>query len=86
MIYINQQLVQLGNARKMLEISTMVKRQRSQPGKERWVLTSISDECSRGDCADCKQVYWLPEHGDRPVFCAHDCHQKEKKTARRRNR
>src|SRR5215469_14691266 len=70
----------------MLEISTIVKRQGFQPCEERWVLTSISNECSRGDCADCKQVYWLLDHGDRPVFCAHDCHQERKeRSARQRN-
>ena len=70
---------QVGNARLMLEISTKVKRQKFQPGEQRLILTMISNECSRGDCADCKQVYWLPEHGDRPVFCIHDCHHKGEK-------
>src|SRR5215471_21393256 len=33
----------------MLEISTRVKQQSFQPGEERWMLTTISNESSRGD-------------------------------------
>jgi hypothetical protein len=45
------------------------------PGHEPEVLTSVSDECSVEDCAACRGILRRVEHGDKPIFCIHDCHK-----------
>jgi len=42
------------------------------------VLTSISEECQRGLCEKCSGHFHLPEHGDEPILCVHDCHELKK--------
>ena len=38
-------------------------------------LTSISDECQRGECEKCPGVFQRTDTGDQPVFCVHSCHR-----------
>jgi hypothetical protein len=42
------------------------------------VLTSLSEECQRGECAQCAGVFHRPDTGDQPVFCVHSCHRVER--------
>jgi len=49
---------------------------RFPPGDEPRVLTSVSDECSDGHCADCPEVFEREETGEEPIFCVHDYHKK----------
>jgi len=46
------------------------------PGQEPRVLTSISEECQKGQCEKCPGIFRLPEYGDRQIFCVHECHLK----------
>ena len=39
------------------------------------VLTSISDECQRGECGRCPGTFRRSEAGDQIVFCVHSCHE-----------
>ena len=39
------------------------------------ILTSISEECQRGDCDHCPGHFHRPDAGDEPVFCVHECHK-----------
>jgi len=42
------------------------------------VLTSISQECQRGECERCPGHFYRPESGYEPVFCIHECHKIER--------
>jgi hypothetical protein len=42
------------------------------------VLTSISEECQRGECRQCPGVFHRPDTGEQPVFCVHSCHKVER--------
>ena len=42
------------------------------------LLTSISEECQRGDCERCPGIFQRDEAGDQAVFCVHSCHQVER--------
>ena len=39
------------------------------------VLTSISQECLRGECATCPGQFNHSDAGDKPVQCVHECHK-----------
>ena len=39
------------------------------------VLTSISEECQRGDCVRCPGIFHHEEAGEERVFCIHECHR-----------
>jgi hypothetical protein len=39
------------------------------------VLTSISEECQRGDCNHCVGVFCRDETGEESIFCVHSCHE-----------
>ena len=45
------------------------------PAMQRRVLTSVSDECSAGSCADCLAIFEREETGEEAIFCVHDCHR-----------
>ena len=38
------------------------------------VLTSISEECQRGECEQCPGIFKREDAGDQAVFCVHSCH------------
>ena len=40
-------------------------------------LTSISEECQRGDCESCPGMFHRADTGDETVFCVHSCHRVE---------
>ena len=42
------------------------------------VLTSISEECQRGDCAHCPGHFHRADHGDDTIFCVHSRHEVER--------
>jgi len=44
------------------------------------VLTSISEECQRGDCEHCPGRFHRADHGDDTIFCVHSCHEVEAET------
>ena|SRR6266550_2757685 len=46
----------------------------SAPGQEPEVLTSVSDECSEGNCENCRGVF-KRDNGE-SIFCVHECHMK----------
>lgn len=39
------------------------------------VLTSVSEECQRGECERCPGIFQREDTGDQPVFCVHSCHK-----------
>jgi hypothetical protein len=41
------------------------------------VLTSVSEECQRGDCANCPGHYRLAGVRAEMIFCVHECHEAE---------
>jgi hypothetical protein len=41
------------------------------------VLTSISEDCRRGECERSTGHFHLVEHGDETILCVHSCHQVE---------
>ncbi len=45
-------------------------------GEEPEVLTSVSDECSMGECEKCPGIFEREDYPDRRIFCIHDCHLK----------
>lgn len=42
------------------------------------VLTSISEECQRGDCEHCPGHFPRADVGDDTIFCVHACHKVER--------
>jgi len=45
------------------------------PGQEPTVLTSISKECTKGDCDKCPGIFSSEDHPNEAIFCTHSCHQ-----------
>lgn len=53
-----------------------VQRTRFPIGQEPKVLTSVSEECSRGECDKCPGIFNRDDYPGQSIFCVHDCHQK----------
>jgi hypothetical protein len=56
----------------------LVKRIRFDPGDESSVLTSVSDQCSKGKCDSCPGTFQRDDNPGESIFCIHDCHKKQK--------
>jgi hypothetical protein len=44
------------------------------PGQEPRRLTSVSTECARGECDQCKGIFSREDCPTRLIMCVHECH------------
>jgi len=53
-----------------------MKRIHFEPGEEPAVLTSVSEQCSGGNCETCPGIFHREDFPGKSIFCVHHHHRK----------